>query len=216
MKIPTKAIDDLLVYLKLVEKTNQKLLLMYGVGALENNAFSKYYYNADEFSDSFFRVTGFEFDRTKNRIVTTHKNGILSVRDIRVMYSIKYLLEDLLNKRYDLIDTLKKYRNKAQHNPHQIGFQSIGNTNNEFDVAFDYKRKRYHLKSEDLRDMVVELNSAIVKLLDELWINIDLNTRTLINSKSKIESMLMSKKYSKFNELLLDNEKKYLIDLMED
>jgi hypothetical protein len=215
MKISIKAINDLLVYLRLVEKTNQKLLQMYGVGALENDAFSKYYYNADEFSDSFFRVTGFEFDRQKNKIITTHINGILSITDIRMIYSIKHLFEDILNKNYELIETLKKYRNKAQHNPHQIGFQSIGNTNNEFDVAFDYKGKRYRLKSENLRDMVIALNLAIIRLLDELWINIDLNTKTLINSKSKVESMLMSKKYKKFNELLLDNDKKYLIDLME-
>ena len=219
MSLENKDLSDFLVYLKLFERMNQKLFIMYGVKTLEIDAFSKYYYITDEFSDCFFRITGYEYDKSKKQLSIVSKNGLLSLLPVREIYDISQDLDKLLQDNIKLISALKLYRNKAQHIPHSIGFKSLGGTNDEFDISFEYNDERgtekYKIKSIELCKAVTQLNEILIILLERMWNCISLETKQSIHSAPKIELLFRSEKYKKFNQLLQDKDKKYFVDLME-
>ncbi len=214
MDIDVEKLDDLLVYLKLVEKMNRLLFLMYGIRTLENDAFSKYYYTTDELSDAFFRITGYEHDKSTQKLIVMQDNGLLSVKIIKNIYDITYDLSTLLEKYYELIRALKLYRNKAQHSPHKLQLDQLFGNNTEFKISFEYGPHSYTIDSETLCHMIVDFNKIIIRLLDEVKKVINLHTREILMGKPKIASLFMQEKYVKFNELIQDKDKIYIADLM--
>ncbi len=215
MEISSQDLQFLVVYLNLVETVNRKIMLMYGIKIMDSDAFSKYYYLVDEFCDAFFRITGFEKDIKTNVLVTNKSNGILSVNSITAIYDSYIEIDGLLKKYPSLIDHLKLYRNKAQHNPQLIGFDSLMGGSINFDIVFSYKSKRYTLCSTEIRKMVMDLNIIISRIVVEVWKRIDEKKREDICSLPSLEALFSSKKYDIYNDFLMDDNKGFIIDLFD-
>jgi len=215
MRILVKDLDNLLVYLRLLEKLNHEIFRMHGVRTLENEAFSKYRNSTDEFSNDFFKITGFIYDKKNDMMMICKKNGILSLNELKPIYDLCVDLDEVLCSNRKTIDILRLFRNKVQHAPHKIDFNSIGGSSDDFTISFEYENDRYTLESKLLDKTISDINIVFSSMLKEVNKDLDLDTKLLLNRKNKLESMLKPEKYLKYNKVLLDNEKIYLIDLFE-
>lgn len=211
-----KDVNDFLVYLLLLEKINKKLLKMYDIHTFENDAFTKYQYAVDEFSDPFFRLTGYEFKRSINKIISSKKNGLVSLASINELFQIEDSFQLLLLNHYDAIDNLRVFRNKSHHVPHKVKFNSIGATNSEFSISYNYSNEDYKLKSEDLTSLIIDLNKIFISILSVVQIKIESNVFDLILRDSKVEALFSINRYKKLNKFFVDDSKKHIINILRE
>lgn len=214
LSIDSNDVNNLIVYFKLVEKLNNKLFLLHGVKTFQLDAFSKYYYLVDEYSDTFFRISGIGYNADK-KILVSKNDGILSLSSLTNIIDLKKIITNMLKKNYSLIEKLRVYRNKAHHRPHTIDFHTIGTGNSDFTIGFNNNSKDYIFGSFELINLNIDINNLMIKLVKAILENIDAELRRTIWEKQYIHELFDQKRYEKFNELLLDKDRKYLVGFMK-
>lgn len=129
-----KDLDEMLIYLKLMDKLNWLLLRMYNVSILSNNAIEELREYFFIFSNTFLQITGYASKNSKSggtgkkSYSLCKNNGILALESVKKVFDFHPLLEKLLSENYEVIEKLILCRNKVQHKVHSlihIVFQGI-------------------------------------------------------------------------------------------
>lgn len=103
------------------------------------------------------------YKSTNNKLILTERNGLLEFQD-----EIPYLREDyenILDRHYDFIETVRKIRNKYEHKMHDVDWLgTVGGPSNYFDVQFEVDEEVLNVTGIELISLMKDLNKLFSKL----------------------------------------------------
>ena len=181
------SINGIGVYFWILENINNKLIELIKFNENKPEIIGDlFFYLAIELN----RIIQYKYDKVKNDYVLETKGGILKLKK-----SFRFLVKDYIElfKKYksDLI-TVKKIRNKFQHEPHNIRWKAYVGNNKSKDITFaneEYYIKQvngvlskneqrkieegrieleWDINTEQLINLIVELNEIFIKIQKQI------------------------------------------------
>lgn len=163
--ISDKVIEDLIVYFEINQLLNKSLIEMYTISILNKDSFSKFNVNMDEFSTRLFQIIPIN---QNSKITLDRNSGILLISDAMKLHDFTDEFNTIIELYFETISGLKKFRNKMQHEPHNININSLNGTNEEFGIMFEYKNNSYEIDSNDIKNIVMKINILFCDLVKKI------------------------------------------------
>lgn len=160
-------------YIETLYNLNQKLIKLCGT-----NVSVKYEFSHKEILDIIQDVPRLvPYSDVKGVLKLLNSNGLLEYRK-----KIPYLNEDydkILNNNYEILDKIRKIRNKYEHKMHEIKRRSsISGKYSFFEFVFKVKDEMIKIGAKELVDLIKQLNVLFSKLIKDIIKNISDEEKT--------------------------------------
>ena len=160
-------------YIETLYNLNQKLIKLCGT-----NVSVKYEFSHKEILDIIQDVPRLvPYSDVKGVLKLLNSNGLLEYRK-----EIPYLNEDydkILNNNYEILDKIRKIRNKYEHKMHEIKRRSsISGKYSFFEFVFKVKDEMIKIGAKELVDLIKQLNVLFSKLIKDIKKNISDEEKT--------------------------------------
>ena len=150
-------------YIETLYILNQKLIKLCGTDVID-----KYEYSYKEILDiiqDIPRLIPYKFNKKEHILQLVPEDGLLEYKSNISYLEEKY--EDILDNNYELLDNIRKVRNKYEHKMHYIRRKSSGSgTNSYFDFEFEISGESVVIRAVDFIKLIKKTNilfSLIVK-----------------------------------------------------
>lgn len=104
-------------------------------------------------------------------------------------------LTNIFNDNKKAINVLRLFRNKVQHSPHKLDFNSLGGSIDEFTISFEYNNVNHTLDSKWIDRLIMDINIAFSDMLIGVNNDINLEMKTLVNRKKDLNQCFNQKIY---------------------
>lgn len=113
------------------------------------------------------RIIPYKFDKKSNKLLLNDKNGLLEYQNQLIFLKEKY--DDILLTNYDVIDRIRKIRNKYEHKMHDIKFlSSISGGFSLLSFDFIVDNSIIKVKTEDLIKLIKTLNQLFKQVVENI------------------------------------------------
>lgn len=187
-------LNDFRIYLEIIQKLNRAVINTYSVDPGSDGIFYNLFVNLDKFCSNLFKIL--DVKGNKGDYSLSKSDGLMLVKELKKIYDFSQDLDVIISANMVLIESLKVFRNKIVHQPHNLKVFSVGSVNEEYDVKYKYKTTEYRVFGTELCNLTIRINKMVISILQKL--------------KSLQLSETQRRFISKFNYLKFE-EKTYLL-----
>jgi len=153
-------------YIEVLYNMNQNLIKVCGINIITNGSHTLEKIILDIIQD-IPRLVPCSYSNSKKTLIYEDKNGLLEYKK-----DITYLekdYEDILINNKNILDKIRKIRNKYEHNMHDVTYKSSSaGSSNLFDIEFEVNRNPVKVYSGELIKLIKELNLLFSKIVQEI------------------------------------------------
>lgn len=200
-KIPNWMRNGFNIYYGVLYDTNKMFIKLLGLS-------TSVYDKADKVEELFLKISQnicwlmpCRINRNKRDVELCEDDGILDFKN-----EIPYLLEDysnIFNDSKDAIYTIKKLRNKVEHQIHKIDIPIIASSTNpdSLEILINISDEKYNLKAGQLKILLIGLN----KIFDKMIKDIIILSEALDKKDHPFVVKYTSRKFEEFNDIINSN-----------
>lgn len=146
------------------------------------------------------RIIPYKYDKKSNKLILNDKDGLLEYQNELIFLKKEY--DEILEMNYDIIDKIRKIRNKYEHKMHDIKYlSSISGGVSLLSFDFIVDGGSIKVKTEELIKLIKAVNNLFKKLVEEIKVWANANNKTNYKYFQKLDRF----EFTEFNEIYDSN-----------